>query len=145
MQLTMAVDEPGGSCAGDEDGSLAAAKGAEAGAEGVGGEPDAREGEGHLKQGVVAVGQLGGGERQPHPHLLFALDAKPGGQPGAGDGRQHVGVGEGDAELQIGACGASLSQHSAPFVPNASAGVRSPAIDPDPVLNHDGPPAHSAS
>ncbi|MNE27444.1 hypothetical protein D3C80_1208550 [compost metagenome] len=145
MELTMAVDEPGGPCACDEDGPLPATKGAEAGAEGVGGEPDAREGEGHLKQGVVAVGQLGGGERQPHPHPLFALDAKPGGQPGAGDGCQHIGVGEGDAELQVGARGAPLSQHSAPLVPNAGAGVSPPAIDPDPELNHDEPPAHSAS
>ena len=145
MKPAMAVDEPGGSCAGDEDGPLAAAKGAEAGAEGVGGEPDARKGEGHLKQGVVAVGQLGGGERQPHPHLLFALDAKPGGQPGAGDGRQHVGVGMGDAELQIGACRASFTEQLARPIPNAGAGVRSPAIDPDPVLNHDEPPAYSAS
>ena len=91
---------------------------------------------------MIAVGQLGGGERQPDPHLLFTLDSDPGGKAGAGDGGQHIGVGMGDAQLQIGAGRAPLSEQLARPIPNAGAGVGAPAIDADPELNHGALPAH---
>ena len=77
--------------------------------------------------------------------MLLALPGEPCLKAGLLDGRQHIGVSNLYAELQVGARGAPLSQHSTPLVPNAGAGVSPPAIDPDPELNHDEPPAHSAS
>ncbi len=46
VQLAVAIEEPGRAGAGDENGTLLAAKGAEAGTESVGGEPHARKGKG---------------------------------------------------------------------------------------------------
>ncbi|MNR43813.1 hypothetical protein D3C85_1624800 [compost metagenome] len=48
----------------------------------------------------------------------------------------------GDAQLQIGASGAPLSEQLARPIPNAGAGVGAPAIDADPELNHGDLPAH---
>ena len=71
VQLTVAIDEPGRAGAGDEDGPLLAAKGTEAGTEGIGGEPDAGKGKGHFEHGVIALRQPGGGKRQPDSHSLL--------------------------------------------------------------------------
>ena len=55
---------------------------------------------------MIAVGQLGGGERQPDTHPLLSILSQPGLDTGLFDGGQHVAVSERDAELQIGAGGA---------------------------------------
>lgn len=142
MQLAVAIDEPGRAGASDEDGPLLAAKGAQTGTEGVGGEPHARKGEGHGQHGVIAVGQLGGGERQPDPHPLLGILSQSGLETGLLDGGQHVAVGDLDAKLQIGAGGAPLAEQLAGPIPNAGASVGAAAIHPDPVLNHGGLPDH---
>ncbi len=91
---------------------------------------------------MIAVGQLGGGERQPDPHPLLGILSQAGLDTGLLDGGQHIGVSVGDPQLQIGAGGAPFAEQLAGPIPNAGAGVGAAAIDPDPVLNHGNLPDH---
>ena len=143
-KASLPVDEPRRAGARDQDGPLLAVEGAEAGTKGIGGELHPRKREGHGQHGVVAVGELGGGECEPDSHPLFALPGQTRVDAGLIDGSQHMTVGEGDAQLQIGAGGAPLAEQLACVVANAGPGVGAAAIHPDPELNHGGLPARFA-